>query len=265
MNTPYQVISQLLLESHLVDDERYIGFIRKFYSVLGKENYDFRTLGKTKEGNICLFIPKNITKKRVLIISGQHGEETSGPWALLHFIRKFRDMLKDASISFLPIENVRGFKVHRRDDSTGEPTNYMLDKKGKLRDRGEISNILKNNFNLLKACSKDGLLNLHEDNSSAGFYLYVNGNVDSPAVKAMIESGRQYFDFKKDGKYTDNGTYELKNGIIDNFSDGSLDDALHKSGTNLTVTLEVPDDDIPLAKRILFGSKMTEEFLSNVK
>jgi len=262
MNIFYQLANQLLLESDLVDNKKYIDYIKEFYNILGKE-YKIIDLGNTKEGEVYLFHPVNMSKKRILIIAGQHGEENSGPWALLHFIKYAKDLLKNASVSFLPIENVRGFKVHRRNDGTGQPTNWVLDKKGKMRDRGEISKILKDNFKLLRSCSKDGLLNLHEDNESTGFYLYVNGNINSPIVKSMLETGKQYFDFKRDGEYTDNRTYELKNGIIDNLQDGSLDDALYKNGTVLTITLEIPDNNIPLENRILFGSKMTEAFLNN--
>ena len=231
--------------------------------------YERSLLGRTPEGGIYLFRPVQSEGKRVLVISGQHGEEIAGPWALLEGIRKNTAMIQKNDISFLPVGNPHGFRTGIRDGSTGKKTNWVLNKNMRVRedeDVGPEAWALIDNRDLLCAqCASDGLLNIHEDNTSQGFYLYVLGNVDDPAVSGMLLAGRKHFEFKKNGRYTDNGTYELESGVIDNHPDFSFDHYAYLDGVPLAITMELPaKDGVRFEDRVAAGAAMMGEYLRGI-
>jgi hypothetical protein len=135
---------------------------------------------------------------------------------------------------------------------------------GKLRRDGQVVHILAENMKLLVECGKDALLNVHEDVTSTGFYLYVMGDAQSPVVRLVLSAGKKTFGYKENGVYTDNGTYTLEDGVVDNHSDGSLDECMHRAGVPLAVNLEFPGKDTPLMDRAVGGSELIREFLAGV-
>jgi len=233
-----------------------------FQNALGK-NHKQILLGHTKHGPIYLYHPLDMSKKRVLVVAGQHGEEPGGPWALLQAIKN-SPMLDKLSVSFIPVANPYGFKTGHRADSEREYTNWFINDDGDLRDGGEVVQTFTRNIKLLKSCGQNALLNVHEDNTSKGFYLYILGDTGAGVVKAILNAGKQRFEFKKDGKYHDNGTYELKNGIVDNHHDGTLDNFLFSRGTPITITMEIPSVEAPISDRIRMGSELINAFLDNI-
>lgn len=120
-------------------------------------------------------------------------------------------------------------------------------------------------FEFLGDCAKDGLLNLHEDNTSEGFYLYVLGDSGSKVVKDMLSAGKRHFNFKRDGVYDDNETYELKDGVVENYEDGSFDEAMVlEFDIPIAVTIETPERNAAIEDRVKASSAMAAVFVRGV-
>lgn len=260
----YKAQAQQKVAAHSEAHKNYANYIQLFQRALGTKHYNRVILGRTPGGPVYLFQPKDMTGKRVLVISGQHGEEPGGPWALLRAIHNSKKPIEDLSVSFLPVGNPYGFKTGQRCGFDRKSTNWLMDSKGELRTDGECVKILTKNIDLLKKCSRDGLLNVHEDVTSKGFYLYVNGDVKQPIVKTMLKQGKKWFDFKKDGEYHDNETYTIKDGLVDNHKDGTIDQYLYDNGAPLAITMELPAKSATMFSRIHMGAALIRMFLTGL-
>lgn len=256
----------LITEAKHKSKRNYVDYINRVDAALNGLSYKKIVLGSTKYGNIYLFKAKTNKGKAILAVSGQHGEEPAGPWALLKGIEQNIDFLKNNSVSFVCIANPHGFTTGIRNGQDGGKTNWVLNDDGKMIDKlGLEIKILVDNIKLLKQCAKDGLINLHEDITSKGFYLYILGNAKHKAVKTMLAAGKKWFDTKKDGEYTDNGNYVLKNGIIDNHKDGTIDNYLLNLGVPFLVTTETPaENSIKFEDRVNAGADLFKAFVNNI-
>jgi len=247
-------------------ERNYDSFIDKIRNEIADLNYIEKEIGQIKNKKVYMFIPRfSLQKKKIFILSGQHGEELGGPYGLLWFLKNNKQLLKQVAITFIPIVNIHGFETGERNGETGAYQNWFLDEKREFRELGKEADILKQQFNIIVKSAKDGFLNLHEDATSEGFYLYVLGDTTDIIVSNMLKAGRKYFDYKKDGTYEDNETYEIKNGIVANHEDGSLDDVMkNKFNIPITVTIETPQRDAELKNRAMAISDMAAEFVSGI-
>ncbi len=250
------------------DRRDYEVYLEALRDALDGHEYKEEVLGELDKGKIILFTPKKVgDRKKVMLISGMHGEEPAAPWAILKFCQENQDLLDDVAISIVPVVNLHGFTTGERNGETGAYINFFLNNDGSDRKLGVEAQILKDNEKRLGGLSKDGMLNLHEDVTAEGFYMYVFGNAKCPTVKAMMKAGKKYFDFKRDGEYEDNGKYELKGGLVDNHADGTFDDMMRQEyGIPLSVTTETPaKGGIEFNDRVAAAADMTEEFVKGVK
>lgn len=223
------------------EDQKYVSLLNQYRNVL--YNHNEKVLGELDHGNVVLFYPKDIkdNKKRILIISGMHGDETAGPYAILEFCRANKNLLDQINVSIIPIVNIYGFINGSHGGETNSAPNWFLNKDGQPHKLGREAQILEDNIELLRRVSKDGLLNVHEDQKASGFYLYVLGDPNSRIIDAMKKSGEKYLPIMPNGVYYGNGEYEVKNGIVDNYHDGSFDDMMQKRfQIPLLITSETP-------------------------
>lgn len=242
--------------------KNYYNYLKLFQHAIGTKSHKRILLGRTPAGPVYLYQATDMSKPRILVVAGQHGEEPGGPWALLRALHNSKKPIQDLSVSFIPVANPYGFRTGKRPGSDGKPTNWMMDDNNKLRNDGECIKILTKNAKLLKMCGKDATLNVHEDITSKGFYIYVLGDTKAPVVKAMLKVGKQWFEYKKDGEYTDNGTYKLKDGMVDNHKDGTLDHWLYNEGSKIAITMEMPAKEASMFDRIHMGSALIRTFLT---
>jgi hypothetical protein len=253
------------------DYEEYLRQLEEVLNASGVE-YDATIIGEVPEGPILLYRPldEGHGDKHLLCISGQHGEELAGPWALLEGLRQCPEVLQKHNVSIIPVGNPTGFVTGDRNGHGGKKTNWMLDDDMQLRTGPEVGpevQALIDHCDLLSSeCAQDGLLNVHEDNTSQGFYLYVFGDTSSPVVDDMLQAGLQEFEFKKDGTYHDNDSYDLEDGVVDNHPDHSFDHYAYSEGTSLAVTIELPaTKGIEFDQRVRSGAAMVSAFLQGLK
>lgn len=150
-------------------------------------------------------------KKRILVVSGIHGEEPSGPYAIAKFLLGTKKIEK-AQIDFIPLVNPDGFKRGTRSTKNGRDLNRWFFDKPKRREPMEVK-ILRKYFVRIKK-PYDLLISLHEDPERKEFYLYDIGNGRNSAIirkvfKTVKEAGIQFYSGIDD--------IELKNFAIDGY------------------------------------------------
>jgi len=228
--------------------------------------------GYVEDHPILFYTPKNPNRanKNLLVTGGYHGEEPGGPWAILRFITDHKALLASANISFLPIVNIWGFMNHKRMSPKGKSMNYLVNEKTDdtfIKDLPKELECLKENINTIAERSTDGVIAMHEDNTSQGFYLYLYGDRanNDRLVKALKKAGTIIFDFKKSGTYSDNGQYELVDGLVDNNYDGTTEYALFKRyGAKRAITCETPAKDANIMDRIQTGAGVIKAFVETL-
>jgi hypothetical protein len=263
-----RVAAELLkMAKEVIDKSRdYDDLLERIREAVDGHGYDEKVLGSLNDGDVVMFKPKEYgDRKRILIISGQHGEEPAGPWGLLKFLEDNGGMLDDVAVTVIPVANVHGFVTGERNGETGAHSNWFLNKDKTFRELGREAEVLRKNWKLLGQAGMDGLLNLHEDETSDGFYIYVLGDVKSKLVRSMLKAGLEHFEFKKNGHYEDNDGYELEDGIVDNHLDESWDEAMVRDfDIPISVTIETPGKSVDVKKRAACGAAMTKAFVKGV-
>lgn len=181
---------------------------------------------------VPLLIPKQIdnNKKSLLVCSGFHGDENSGPWAIIKYLQK-QDKI-NANISFLPLVNPTGFKQFKRLTTFGTDLN--------LPGIESPDNILSDNFGRLSTLGVDGVLNLHEDpeeksDGAKVAYVYKTDDMEDYVVKYMLSTLNDYFEILHDKK----GRYDEKivHGVVKGINKYSWEGILQKEGIP-TITTE---------------------------
>lgn len=177
--------------------------------------------------------------------AGIHGDETSGPLAVLELVRRFNwARLRRAGVVLLPVGNPWGFDHGRRTDAAGRNLN-----------RGFGGESFRPEQRLLheavSAARPVLLLTLHEDDEQAGFYLYAYGRPDrNDRTRRLIKSvGRRFMPLAR-GRRIDG--HPAAAGVILNIRDGSLEHRVHLDSVQESLCLELPDKR-PLAARVRAG------------
>ena len=153
-------------------------YLKTLYSVI-PENYTIINIGD-QTTDIPLIVPK-INTKKILIVSGFHGDENSGPWSIIKYLKHNNN----SGASFLPMVNPTGFKQFNRHSRYGHDPNIM-----------NSNSIIYNNLGPLMGFSANGCLILHEDSSTQREnmgYLY-HGNSSPNLIDSMINNLKEYYE-----------------------------------------------------------------------
>jgi predicted deacylase len=223
------------------------------------------------------------TKRKGLalwIISGIHGEEPAGPNALSKNINLLNRLSREIPIVLLPICNPKGYtldwrypdmkraKKNQSVRSVGDsehllpgikdPTKPRI-KKPVCKEADKITKFVLKNFEKYPPAL---VLDLHEDKSNKGCYIYSQGKLRErdPIAKEIVNILRQKkFKMTESGKTRFN--QEIADGIVYEVNDGSIDELLaaprilqgHKvPGPNAksVIVVETTSIRVPLKRRI---------------
>ncbi len=206
---------------------------------------------------------------RLLIVAGMHGEEIAGPLGLLKWLEGFDPQLfRNVNLSFIPIINPVAYNLGKRYNHKNEKSNcgfYDSHRSGDIPSEEGI--VLLKNLSLLKACSQDGFLSLHEDIGSSKFYLYTFERTDKPGrfTHAMRDKLAEFFPDSLDNELVtvdamSNEGVMVRDGIVYRLEDGSLEHWLFTEGTNRSVTTETPGG-FKLETRIEANVALIEKFI----
>jgi predicted deacylase len=120
----------------------------KGYSVHNREIFYSRNKGPT-----------------ILITAGIHGNEKAGPYAIYSYIKKHTPPY-NLNLFLMPIINQHGFNNNNRENKQGRDLNRAFNKNI---ENDETDRLEK----LIDKISPDLVVNLHEDNTHDGCYIYI--------------------------------------------------------------------------------------------
>ncbi|MBI5732977.1 succinylglutamate desuccinylase/aspartoacylase family protein [Candidatus Jorgensenbacteria bacterium] len=194
-----------------------------------------------------------LSRKRVLVVSGIHGNEPSGPYAIAKYL--LQNKKTEKGIDIAPILNPTGFEKGTRKNAGGKDLNrFFFDQA--IRGEPEECTIARN---FLKRVTKpyELLLSIHEDYERKEFYLYEAGNgINSKVIRNIFSI------IKKAGIELFNGLddKELGNLVIDghvpmetNDQFPALEEFVSRTRkAKRVITLEIPGR-LPLERKINLG------------
>jgi len=197
-----------------------------------------KVLGYTREYPILFLHPRKILNApTILIAAGFHGDESSGPWAVLNFLES-NSYPGKVNASFLPLVNPTGFNLSRRADFWGVQPNRGFTKSYDNSPPSQEDDILKKNISTLSEYGKDRLITLHEDDEE-NFYMFIYGKKDNLETK-ILSMGEDKFGLAPSKRLSSARFKSPEDGIITNDKDGSFEHGMLVKGIKKNITTENP-------------------------
>jgi len=196
-------------------------------------------LGYAREFPILFLHPKELSDKpTVLIAAGFHGDESSGPWAVLNFLED-NPYPANVNASFIPLASPTSFNLSRRFDFWGKEPNRGYVKTGEYSTPSHQDEIIKKHLDLLFKYGKDCLVTLHEDDQEY-FYIYTYGDKDKLDAK-LLSMGKEKFGLVPSRLLKLAEAFESpEDGIRKDDKDASFEYAMRLKGTKKSITAENP-------------------------
>lgn len=168
-------------EGEVIDVDQVASGIHQAATVAGWECDDFFTGSEMNLRAYRRAAPKS--ERRVYISAGIHGDEPSGPVALLHLLEENR-WPEGIDFWLVPLLNPTGFRRNSRENSGGIDLNREYRNPRALEIVSHVSWLERQpNFDLM--------ILLHEDWEANGFYVYEVNPDDRPSLaEGLIESVR---------------------------------------------------------------------------
>jgi protein MpaA len=201
-------------------------------------NYDakFEVNGETCELPRYLFIgPRGgDTPIRIGIFAGVHGDEPEGVHALVQFIKLLEakpELAAGYYLSFYPVCNPTGFEDGTRHSRSGKDLNREF-----WKNSGEPEVCLLQAE--LQSRSFQGIISLHTDNTSDGFYGFVGGaTLTKNLIKPALLAAEKFL--PRDERPVIDG-FNARNGVIRDGYDGILSAPPKARPRPFEIILETP-------------------------
>ncbi len=252
-------------------------FNRMLFKVAADKGFWLRPLGELDGYEMWLVRTREIYSfdhqdPRVLIVSGFHGEEVAGPWAILKWITDCdKKWLEKIDLSFIPIVNSYGFARRKRYGSQGIKTNSGFFHNEQTNESpSPEGQVLINHIDFLRPLAQDGFLSLHEDVTTKAYYVYTfeHGTKPGKFTYSLRRELGKYFPKRLDGVavYADanNGNPLVKNGLVYKLCDGSFEDWLFHLGVPKVAVTETPGK-YKLQRRVIAGVGVIQKFLELIE
>ena len=256
--------------------------IRKYTKQLFKAACEkrlwLRILGEIEDEQIWLIRSRenwDHSDPKILIVSGFHGEERGGPYALLKWLSNCdTSIFRNVDLSFIPIVNPVGFKKNSRYSIPGEKTNQGFCHIEKDEKRSREGEIIYNNIDVLLPLAKDGYLSLHEDVLVKEYYIYTfDKRRTASLTKGLLKALSNHFPKPLNGLTTSGMTpgqiassneveVAVANGWVNhrNLHDGSLEDFFYHANVPRIAVSETPGL-YTLKRRVSAGYEVIEKFI----
>jgi predicted deacylase len=207
---------------------------------------------------LLMIITGNIKSKKVICFSaGIHGNESSGPLAIIDFLNQYQATNNDPKIIIFPVANPVGFN---------DNTYFVRDGQNLNRNFGKRKMTAENHL-LYTAIMNEPIsffASFHEDDELAGAYMHAYFDEKKPPAI--------YFDlldtlsktcpiYKKNRIHN----YKAKNGLVPNPApDGSFEDQMRQDGVKYSICLEIPDR-LPIGDRIEANTAIMKTIVDFIK
>jgi hypothetical protein len=206
--------------------------------------------------------------KRILLIAGTHGDEPSGPYAVVSLLedKQFLGALNTIELTVLPLVNPSGFLAGTRTNKEGKDLNRWFFDKNKRGTPAEVLAIKRE----LRRASFDLVISLHEDEDTRAFYLYDTGHGRSHSlVRSVLRAAGPLFtgmDDTKPGNAV--GFNKVVRGYVAIDADSplpTLEEYLSRNRkAQRVLTLEIPGK-LSLARRTALAKKLVKIIIEKEK
>lgn len=204
-----------------------------------KDSFKYEVFTTIRNYPIIFITPnKMLDRPRVLIAAGFHGDESSGPWAVLNFLESNLYSESGVNLSLLPLVNPTGFNLSRRSNFWGHQPNRGYARSYDMSKSSEEDVILKKNSKYMSKYAKDCLTTMHEDDEER-FYIYTYGEEDSLETK-LISMGESKFGLVPKDRLEIMGFKSRRDGVIVDDKDGSFEHLMINRGVRRVITTENP-------------------------
>ncbi len=190
------------------------------------------------------------TPIRIGIFAGLHGDEPEGVHALIRFIQLLEAKPEIATgyyLSFYPVCNPTGFEDNTRYSRSGQDLNREFWKNSAAPEVRLLEAEL-------KARSFQGLIALHTDDTSDGFYGYVRGaTLTKHLIEPALAAAEKFL--PRDERPVIDG-FKARNGIIRDCYDGVLSAPPRVRPRPFEIILETPATSPEYLKELAFVASL---------
>jgi len=218
------------------------GYYSELRAICRRKGFGLRRLGSVggakKRPLFAVSVPGDARSATTVLVGGVHGDEISGPLALLEFLRRHRPRPADPPIIVLPLCNPHGSERQtRRNQARLDLNRHFLDTR-RIKDiRLLTAPLLRRRIGWFISC--------HEDDSGQ-YYLHAYGRRRHKTYRRMAAAGAKVIPLTKLRPVRD---LPLADGIIYDTIDGSFEQWAYERGAIFSVCLEAPDDR-PMTERV---------------
>lgn len=218
---------------------RYSSYVARLKRICRDKKLTLETISHTGEKNDIPLFKVTLNRqsrsmKPVCFVGAVHGNEISGPAALLTFLKKYAPRQGDPKIILIPIANPTGYTADiyrdfkRRNYNRLFGKDMMIDETRKLLDA---------------ALSEKPyiFMSIHEDDVKSSCYLYgySTASKSTELYRDILTAMEKHCPINHRSKIYKN---KAQDGLILNPpSDGSFEDRMHQEKIPYSICLEVPD------------------------
>jgi len=226
---------------------RYSSYVARLKRICHDNKFKLETIGYTGEKqDVPLFKvtlnPRSRSTKPICFVGGVHGNETSGPIALLAFLKTYKPKPSDPKITLIPVANPTGYAADTYQDF--KRRNY-----NRLFGEGKMIDETRKLFDAVLIDKPHIFISIHEDDVKSSCYLYgySAASKSTELYRDILTAMEKHCPINHRPKIYKN---KAQDGLILNPpSDGSFEDRVHQAKIPYSVCLEIPDK-ISLKRRV---------------
>lgn len=239
-------------------DNPYSGYLNKLHDLADKKGFQTEDLGLLHSGMPLYRVVINPDGVRTYaVISGLHGNEQAGPFAVLKFLAT-ADLPPDVRVVIVPMANPDGFNNNKRRNSEKRDLNRQWCKDVLHGDAEKIAGAIED-------YKPEFLHTLHEDPGREEFYLYFSDRDNSSMYDELVDIASRFFPILQQKSVFGD---KVKGGKVDQYKPNvtkhkcSVEGYYYRRGLNFLVT-ETPGR-ADLSSRIEFAKDAMNWVISRV-
>ena len=228
----------------------YQEYAERLVDVCRRRGFQLQTIGRVGEERFPLFMIVLPGKKKTACISaGIHGDERSGPLAMLKFLETYRHRASGPKLILFPCLNPSGFdRNRRRTAERRDPNRHWTDRAAHVPMHRFVKKALRSE-------RVDHALSLHEDDRTK-FFLYVIRREEEIFYRKVLAAGGRVVSVHRGRNVY---AARAEDGLV--FDEHhSLEDWMHAQGAATNICAEAPGY-LPLPVRIRLNLAVVLEWL----
>jgi len=231
--------------------ETYPAYAKRLTQIGQARGWRWQTLGHVGPERFPLHGIRIPGKKGTVVLSaGIHGDERSGPHAMLQFLETHRPRKTDPTLMMFPCLNPSGFdRNRRRTAERRDPNRHWTDRAAHVPMHAMVKRALQHE-------TIADALSLHEDDRTK-FFLYVIGREYESAYRRILEAGGSVVPVHQGRNVYANVS---ERGLVYD-QHHSLEDWMHARGARLNVCAEAPAY-VPFETRVKLNIAVVRRFLA---